>query len=156
VTVAKAEAAGAFTPVALVFLLGLVGGAIANLYFPFLIWPGVWIRLLGLAPLAAGVWVFGSARLAFRRHRTALMPWAPSTELVRDGPYRFTRNPIYLAFGMLYLGAALLFDSTYILAMLVVVLVLFDRLQIPREERYLEQKFGEEFKNYKSKVRRWI
>lgn len=156
VTANQTKAAGAFTPVALVFLGGLIGGALINIVYPVTIWPGTWIRLLGLVPLVAGVGLFASARVAFRRHHTALMPWTPSSQLVRDGPYGFTRNPIYLAFGMMYLGVTMIFDSAYLLVLLVIILVLFDRTQIPREERYLEETFGEEFRSYKAKVRRWI
>ena len=134
----------------------MIGGALVNLIFPLLIWPGIWARLIGAVPVIIGVWLFTSARGAFRRHRTALMPWTPSAELVQDGPYRFSRNPIYLAFAAIYLGAALVFDSLYTLIMLLIVVVLFDRTQIPREERYMEAKFGDQFVQYKAKVRRWI
>jgi protein-S-isoprenylcysteine O-methyltransferase Ste14 len=152
----KTEVSGGYTPVALIFILGLVGGIAVNLVLPVPIWPSVWIRLVGLAPLAIGAVLFAWARSAFRRHRTSLMPWSPSTTLVQDGPYSFSRNPIYLAFCTMYLGLSLVFNSGYILVMLLVVLVLFDRTQIPREERYLEAKFGEQFTNYKGKVRRWV
>lgn len=151
-----AKTAGGFTSVAVVFLAGLVGGAVINFIFPLPIWSGFWIRLIGIVPLIVGAWLFVSARAAFRRHRTALMVWTPSTELVQDGPYRFTRNPIYLAFTTMYLGLSFIFDSAYILVMLVIVVILFDRTQIPREELYLQEKFGEEFSRYRAKVRRWI
>jgi protein-S-isoprenylcysteine O-methyltransferase Ste14 len=150
------KAAGAFTSVALIFLCGLVGGAVVNLFYPVPIWPGTWIRLVGLVPLAVGIWLLASARAAFKRHRTALMPWTPSAELVQDGPYRFTRNPVYLAFALMYLGAGFIFNSTYVLVMLAIIIVLFDFTQIPREERYLQEMFGEEFIRYEAKVRRWI
>ena len=155
-TSTQTGAAGAFAPVALVFLGGLVGGALIDVVHPIPIWPGDLIRILGLVPLVAGIGLLASARLAFRRHHTALMPWTPSAHLVRDGPYKFTRNPIYLAFGLMYFGAALIFDSAFLIVMLVIVLILFDRTQIPREERYLEEKFGEEFTSYRAKVRRSI
>jgi len=155
-TEAQIKSAGGFSSVASVFLAGLIGGAAINFFLPLPIWPGVWIKALGLIPLAVGVLLFVSARAAFRRHKTALMVWTPSTELVQDGPYGFSRNPIYLAFSSMYLGAALIFDSLYILIMLVIVVILFDRTQIPREERYLQERFGEEFTRYKTRVRRWI
>jgi protein-S-isoprenylcysteine O-methyltransferase Ste14 len=150
------NAAGAFTPVALVFLLGLVGGGLVNIFIPLYISPGLWVRFAGLLPLAIGFALFTWSRSTFRRHRTALMPWSPTSALVTDGPYRFSRNPIYLSFCVLYLGFALLFDSAYILAMLLVVVVLFDGLQIPREEGYLRELFGAEFDSYTAKVRRWL
>ena len=152
----SSNSAGGFSLVVLVFLGGLIGGALVNFFLPLFIWPNAWVRLVGIIPLAVGVWLFSSARATFRRHQTALMPWTPSARLVQDGPYRFSRNPIYLAFFSLYLGVAFVFDSGYILIMLVVVFVLFDRMQVPREERYLQEKFGEEFRQYREKVRRWI
>ena len=76
--------------------------------------------------------------------------------MVTDGPYGFSRNPIYLSFVLMYLGLSFIFDSAYVLIMLVVVVVLFDRLQIPREERYLRRLFGAEFDSYAAKVRRWL
>ncbi len=91
-----AGSAGAFAPVALVFLGGLIIGVLMNLFIPLPIWPSTWIQLL-----AGGIWFFAWARAAFLRHRTALMPWNPSAELVQDGPYRFTRNPIYLALALM-------------------------------------------------------
>ena len=152
----EGEVAGAFTPVALVFLAGLIGGIAMNVFFPLPILPGLWVRASGIFPLAVGVWLFAWSRVSFRRHETSLMPWSPSAALVQDGPYSFSRNPIYLSFCLMYLGLSLVFDSAYVLAMLIVVLVLFDRLQIPREEKYLEAKFGEEFSINKARVRRWL
>ena len=152
----RPDAAGGFSAIALIFLVGLIGGIVLNFALPLPIWPSLWIRPIGLAPLIAAIWLFTSARRAFRRHLTALMPWTPSTSLVEEGPYSFSRNPIYLAFIMFYLGLAFLFDSLYVLGMMVVILVLFDRFQIPREERYLQQKFGAEYGNHMSRVRRWV
>src|SRR2546426_11086298 len=142
------RSAGAVAPVPFVFLGGFVIGALANLFFPFPIWRSVWIQVIGVVPLVAGIWLFASARAAFKRHKTSLMPWEPSVELVQDGPYRFSRNPIYLSFAMVYLGASFIFNSALLLVVLALVLVLFDRTQIPREERYLQEKFGEEYSSY--------
>jgi protein-S-isoprenylcysteine O-methyltransferase Ste14 len=134
----------------------MIGGVLVNVYFPFPIWPGIVIRAIGFLPLFLGAAIFAWARAAFRRHMTALMPWTRTTALVTDGPYGFSRNPIYLSFVLVYLGLSFIFDSAYVLIMLVVVVVLFDRLQIPREERYLRGLFRAEFDLYASKVRRWL
>ena len=112
--------------------------------------------MIGILPLLLGVALFVWARATFRRHMTALMPWTRTTTLVTDGPYGFSRNPIYLSFVLVYLGLSFIFNSTYVLIMLVVVMVLFDRLQIPREESYLRGLFGDEFDSYAAKVRRWL
>jgi protein-S-isoprenylcysteine O-methyltransferase Ste14 len=150
------NAAGAFTPIAVVFLLGLIGGVLASVYFPILIWPSPWFGLAGLLPLTLGAWLFVWARATFRRHRTPLMPWRTTSSLVTDGPFHRSRNPIYLSFAMVYLGLGVLLDSPYILVMLVVVVVLFDRFQIPREEEYLRSMFGAAFDSYAAEVRRWF
>ena len=84
------------------------------------------------------------------------MPWAHTTSLVTDGPYGFSRNQICLSFVLMYLGLSFIFDSAYLLIMLLAVVVLLDRLQIPREERYLRGLFRTDFDSYAAKVRRWL
>jgi protein-S-isoprenylcysteine O-methyltransferase Ste14 len=148
--------AGAFGWIALIFLAGLVGGGVANVLFPLHLFSPGWLQATGAVPLALGIVLFAWARTAFGRRRTALMPWTPSTSLVSDGPYSYSRNPIYLAFALMYLGVALALDSGYVLVVLVVVVALFDRLQVPREERYREERFGDEFRKYRARVRRWL
>ena len=130
---------------AVVFLIGQIGGVLVNVYLPFPIWPGTGIQLIGILPLLLGAALFAWARATFRRHMTALMPWTRTTAFVTDGPYGFPRTPIYLSFVLVYLGLSFIFDSAYVLIMLAVVVVLFDRLQIPREERCLRGLFGAEF-----------
>jgi protein-S-isoprenylcysteine O-methyltransferase Ste14 len=80
----------------------------------------------------------------------------PTTALVTSGPYRLTRNPMYLGMAFLYAGLALSFGVTWSLAFLPLVLLAVDRLAILREEHYLEAKFGEEYRRYKARVRRWL
>ena len=150
------DAAGGFTFVAAVFLLGLVGGVLVNFYLPLPVWSGAVIRVVGCLPLLLGVFLFAWARATFRHHMTALMPWTHTTALVTDGPYGFSRNPIYLSFVLMYLGLSFIFDSAYVLITLVMIIVLFDRLQILREERYLQGLFGTDFDSYAAKVRRWL
>lgn len=102
--------------------------------------------------LALELWAIG----AFRRRRTAVQPWKPSTALVAEGPYRFSRNPIYLGFAVTYLGLALALASWLALALLVPCLLVVDRGVIAREERYLSAKFGASYDAYCGRVRRWI
>ncbi len=83
-------------------------------------------------------------------------PWRASSALVTSGPYRFTRNPMYLGMASLYAGIALAFGLLWSLALLLAVLVVIDRGVIAREERYLERRFGDEYRIYKQQVRRWL
>jgi protein-S-isoprenylcysteine O-methyltransferase Ste14 len=76
--------------------------------------------------------------------------------LVVDGPFRFTRNPLYLSLTLLYSGTALLLNLLWVVLLLPIALVIMQFGVISREERYLEKKFGQEYLRYKTRVRRWI
>lgn len=99
-----------------------------------------------------GAWSF----FWFWRARTSPLPIKPSTALVTDGPYRLTRNPMYLSLTLLYVGLALWFDVFWALVLLPVAIVVIRYYVISGEERYLERKFGEEYLRYKTRVRRWL
>ena len=99
--------------------------------------------------------LFGSLLLFFKA-RTSPLPMLPTTAIVKSGPYRWTRNPMYLAMLLIYLGVALWFDVFWALPFVPLVIFLVGRLVIGREERYLEEKFGEEYRRYKTEVGRWL
>jgi protein-S-isoprenylcysteine O-methyltransferase Ste14 len=80
----------------------------------------------------------------------------PDTALVTSGPYRFTRNPMYLGMAFLYVGFAFAFGVIWALAFLPAVIVVVDRFVIAREEPYLERNFGQAYRDYKARVRRWV
>jgi protein-S-isoprenylcysteine O-methyltransferase Ste14 len=94
--------------------------------------------------------------LLFLKARTSPLPMLPTTAIVKSGPYRWTRNPMYLAMLLIYLGVALWFDVFWALVFVPLVIFLVGRLVIGKEERYLEEKFGQEYRLYKTQVRRWI
>ncbi|EWY37792.1 hypothetical protein N825_09430 [Skermanella stibiiresistens SB22] len=108
--------------------------------------------VLVVAGLALGVAAF---RL-FSRAGTHVEPWKPSTALVTDGVYRWTRNPMYVGMSLLQAGLALIFDSVAVLAMLVPLLVVLRYGVIAREERYLGAKFPDQYAAYRQRVRRWL
>ena len=114
------------------------------------------MRVLGILLVLVGAATTLSAVGFFRRARTSLVPIRPSTTLVSTGPYRFTRNPMYLGLAVVYVGIACWLGTLWPLLLLPVVLVLVGSLVIAREERYLEAKFGEEYRAYRARVRRWL
>lgn len=87
---------------------------------------------------------------------TNVNPALPSTAIVTSGPFRLTRNPLYLSMLSLYLGAALATNAAWLLILLVPLLAILHFGIVLREERYLEAKFGEPYRVYKTRVRRWI
>ena len=110
---------------------------------------GVFLTLVAVA-------LFLFAVRTFRAAGTPVPGNRPATTIVRTGPYRFSRNPIYLAFSLLQLGLALWVNSLGLLIMLVPAIALMSFVVIPREERYLEARFPAEYVPYKASVRRWL
>jgi protein-S-isoprenylcysteine O-methyltransferase Ste14 len=113
-------------------------------------------RGVALTLIVGGLLLDGMAAGLFRRRGTAVEPWKPSTVLINEGPYRFSRNPIYLGFAITYVGLAIAMDSWVALLLLLPCLAVVDRFVIAREERYLSAKFGAAYDAYREKVRRWL
>ncbi len=109
-----------------------------------------------MATARRGVLLLGWFEWAMRRAGTPTNPYKPSSGIVTEGPFRYTRNPAYLSMTMVYAGVAFLARAPWALALLPVALGVIRRGVIEREERYLERKFGAEYVSYKARVRRWI
>jgi protein-S-isoprenylcysteine O-methyltransferase Ste14 len=97
-----------------------------------------------------------SAFLEMRRAGTHVDPRQPATALVSQGPFRLTRNPLYLSLTLLYAGIALVVNSLWPILLLPGALIMIRYGVINREERYLERTFCEQYLSYKAKVRRWV
>jgi protein-S-isoprenylcysteine O-methyltransferase Ste14 len=151
----RREHAGVVAPPPLIFLAGLALGFAFEAAFGSKI-AGVVSWPLGALLLALGVVLLSWFLGAFRRAGTPPEPWEPTTVIVTSGPFRFTRNPAYLGMTLVYAGIAVLAGSLWALAPLLLVLPIVDRGVIAREERYLAAKFGQEYLDYKARVRRWI
>ena len=134
------------------FLLGLLLGRVLPLGRP----AAVPARIAGAACVAAGLAIAWWGERVMRRAGTNVRPDLPSTALVTDGPFRYTRNPLYVGLTLLYTGVALLIPRTWPLLLLLPVLLVMRWGVIAREERYLEQKFGEPYRAYLGRVRRWL
>ena len=92
----------------------------------------------------------------FRRSRTRPEPWAPASALVESGLYRRTRNPMYLGMASIHGRIALALGSMAAALMLLPVLAIMNFAIVPREEAYLERRFGEDYRAYRSRTRRWL
>jgi len=110
----------------------------------------------GSALLLAGLVVIAAGLLTFFRARTAIMPHHAASRLVTHGPYRFTRNPMYVGMTLLYAGLALRANMGWPFLLLPLVLLTLVRFVIRREERYLASAFGAEYDAYRRRVRRWL
>ena len=147
---------GVIAPPPLIYAAGLAAGLLANRLDPTPLLPGALSKVLGwplvAGGLSLGLWGFRE----LRRAGTNVDPYHPTTAIVEGGPYGFTRNPLYVGMALVYAGVSARANALPAALLLPVVLHLVDRGVIEREERYLEGKFGEEYRRYKGRVRRWI
>jgi len=117
--------------------------------------PSPW-NLIGLAPLFFGIWINLSADRAFKMAKTTVKPFEESNALIQDGVFRWSRNPMYLGFVTILLGISLLLRSLSPYIVVVVFVFLIDMRFIRVEEKMLEEKFGDQWKQYRARVRKWI
>ena len=141
---------GVIAPPPAIFLIAFLLGVLLRKFLPRIGSP-----IGGTALAAIGVGLGAWAFTHMLRARTHIDPYKPATALVTTGPYRFTRNPIYLAMTILYIGAAVSFRIIPALILLPIAILLLQFGVIRREERYLEAKFGDRYREYRSRVRRW-
>ena len=140
----------------LVYLTSLVTGALIQLATPLPFLPGTLAVPLGASLVVVAVVLFSFSVAKFRAAGTPVPARKPTTVIVRTGPYRFSRNPIYLAFSLFQLGIAIWVNSLWLLATLVGAVALIHCVVIQREEQYLERVFGAQYLDYKASVRRWL
>jgi protein-S-isoprenylcysteine O-methyltransferase Ste14 len=147
---------GVHIPPPFFYIAAIGGGALLRRYAPLTIgWDAprliaAWAFVALFALLMA--WSF----LWFVRQKTTIIPNKPANALVLDGPFRFTRNPLYLAMALLTAGVGLWLDTWWVLILLVPAVVLVDRVVIAREEAYLRRRFGAEYDAFTARVRRWL
>ncbi len=113
-------------------------------------------NLLGLAPLVVGVILNLVANRAFQKHNTTVKPFEKSTTFITEGAFRISRNPMYLGLALILLGVGLLLGSASPFVVVLLFPVLLDRIFIVPEERMLENSFGDRFRQYRIRVRRWL
>ncbi len=150
---------GVIAPPPLIYMGGLALGLLLHRLVPLKYLPrnarGIEVAL-GSASVGLGLTVGLTGFQQMRRANTNINPTQPAHAIVTEGPFRFTRNPLYLGMTLLYTGIMLLVNSLWPMLILPIVLGLMNFGVIQREERYLERKFGLQYLAYKQHVRRWL
>ena len=150
------DTAGVAIPPPLIYLAGLIVAFGLDWVWPVALLPNPHQYIAGALMIGAGMLI---VVLVFRRFRAAgtnIEPHKPTTAIVTDGLFAYSRNPVYLALACITLGIGAAVDNIWVLVMLVPTLVIVRTAVIAREERYLEGKFGDDYWRYKMIVRRWI
>ena len=147
---------GINVPPPLIYVAPLILGLVLDRrrHFPFL--PRGMARALGLALLGGGAVLNAWFLRTIRKADVPIRTDKPVPRLTTEGPFRYSRNPSYLALAVIYTAIAVLRNSLWAMLLLPLVVMVMQREVIGREERYLERTFGEEYLAYKGKVRRWV
>lgn len=146
-------------PPPLVYLAAiLVGWALGRWVTPLAIGiEGLPTRVgAGVIAGLAGILFMVPAATRFRASGQDPKPWEPTPELIERGVYRFSRNPMYLGLGLVQVGIGLGMDNLWVVVMTLPALAIVHVIAVRPEEAYLEERFGAQYKQYKSKVRRWL
>ena len=115
-----------------------------------------WHQVIGLILVGAGAGLCAFAAAIFQARDTTKNPYGEPTEFVMLRPYTFTRNPMYLGLATILAGCAIFFASIVMLVAPVAFVFVIDRNVIPREEETMERHFGQQYLDYKNRVRRWL
>lgn len=154
----KTDSAGVRFPPPFIYLGALLLGLAAERFVTLRSFGIDWRLTVATGALlfVAGAVVMLLAAGLFRRLGTRILPSRPTTLIATTGPYRWSRNPMYLGMALVYAGIAIGLDGPIAFALLPLVLIAIQTQVIAREERYLEAKFGDDYRQYKSKLRRWL
>ena len=148
---------GIVVPPPLLFAVPLLAGWLVNRRWPWSLTGGsAATAVAGVLLIAVGTAIALAGVRRFRKAGTTVLPFGGTSELVTSGIYRFTRNPMYLGMTLAYVGFTLLLNSVWCVLFLPVALMSVYVLAVRPEERYLSQKFGDQYTRYRAKVRRWI
>lgn len=138
-------------------VLGVLGlTALAQKLLPWDLVLGAWWLPAAMTLCLAGAWFVVLSVRTLLKHQTPVDPYRPVVEIVSDGPYAFSRNPIYLGLMLIYLGSSLFLHTAWSLAAFPVLFASLNFGVVLKEEEYLKAKFGQEYEGYRSRVRRWL
>jgi protein-S-isoprenylcysteine O-methyltransferase Ste14 len=140
----------------LIYFAGLVIGLLLSFWMPTKLLSSSAAWVLGAFFMITGGALAGSAIFKFESRGTTIRPDRAASSLVMSGPYKITRNPMYLGLALLYFGIAIAEQSLWALILLPLVLIIIQRKAIEPEEAFLERRFGAEYTGYKASVRRWL
>ena len=153
---AGADNPGVVAPPPLIYLGGFLVALVCRWFWPIPIdgasrglWPGLMMIALGV-----GIAIWG--RRTMVAAGTNVNPSRPAMTIVSSGPFRFSRNPLYLSLTTIYMGLTLAVNTWWGVVVLIPLLLVMHLGVVLREERYLEQRFGEQYRQYRSRVRRYL
>jgi protein-S-isoprenylcysteine O-methyltransferase Ste14 len=153
---ARPDNPGVWFPPPLWYLLAVLIGVVLNRHWPLPIAEGPLTIIAGVFFVAGWMALAFASIGRFRRSKTSIIPIRPAEALVLSGPYRHTRNPMYVGLALLTIACGLLLATWWPIVLLVPTLAIMQQFVILPEERYLRRRFGTEYEAYIRRVRRWL
>ena len=150
------DKANVIAPPPLIYGTAFIIGLLVHRAFPVPVLPEKLADWIGVVLILVSFPIAITAFRAMIHAQTSFDTRKPTTAIVTEGPFRYSRNPMYVSLTLLYLGVALILNVLWILLLVVPLVVVVQRGVIAREEAYLERKFGEDYRRYKVQVRRWV
>jgi protein-S-isoprenylcysteine O-methyltransferase Ste14 len=144
------------SPPPFIFLILLLVACGVQYFWPVGIGSSSGLKYIGVGIGLLGIGITIRISRSFKRAEIHIEPWKPTTKIISTGMYAYSRNPIYVGFCLVPIGVGVFLNSFWILISFIPSAVLVYYIAIRKEEAYLEKKFGEEYAQYKSKVRRWF
>jgi len=152
----KTDTAGVIAFPPLLFVGALVLGLVWHWFVPRHPFPALPSRIVGIVFVLGGATLIAWGARTMRAAGTNIDPSQPAVALVTTGPFRWSRNPLYLANLIIYVGTTLVVDALWPFVLLVPLIALLEWGVIRREERYLSRTFGAPYDAYRARVRRWL
>jgi protein-S-isoprenylcysteine O-methyltransferase Ste14 len=138
------------------FLILLVLSVLGHVVFPIRVVLSAPYTFSGILFIGAGLFLAARSRSLFLENRTTMSPYESPGFLITTGPFRFSRNPAYLAMAAILFGSAVVMGTLVTFVFPILFIAVTELLFIPDEEEALEKKFGKEYRQYRERVRRWI
>ncbi len=143
-------------PPPLIFLSVIFFSYVLHYFWPIGIADVLFHKYIGIIILGLGISIVIIGKNTFSRAQTNIEPWKPTKKIITTGIYKYSRNPIYLALCVMQVGIGIIVNSLWMIISLAISVALVYHTAIKKEEIYLAAKFGDEYKIFKNKVRRWL
>ena len=140
----------------IIYAISILAGIGLNNFWPQAMPYGLHNRAYGVMLIVIALLLAGWSLYEFHKADTDVRPDKPDSALLVSGPYRFTRNPLYIVLILVQLTVAIWLDNLWVALLVILSIIVISRYAIAREEHYLETLFGQQYLDYKKRVRRWL
>jgi len=143
-------------PPPIIYIIFILLGFILSYFWPVTVLPRGLGNIVGIVVIVLSILIMPFVLIRFKRNETTFDVRKSATTLITDGPYKYSRNPTYVSLTLLHLGVGIFFNSFWVLLLAMPTVLVINFWIIRKEERYLQEKFGDAYEIYKDRVRKWI